>query len=240
MSDYINEGTAIILRSTLSVAVLFIISKAIGTRQISQLTFYDYIVGISIGSIAASLALDKDITFWHPLLAMIVYALFSYCISLITSKSIIARRFFTGKPDIIIYKGSFIEKNINKNHLDINEVISECRLAGYFNIADIEYAIMETTGKISFLPKSSARPPNSCDLNLSPKPSELVANIIIDGKIMSENLKAMGKNEQWLKNELQKQKIDKISEILLATVDTENNLSVFFKNETLKNEEFFI
>ncbi|MDF2685806.1 MAG: hypothetical protein K0S55_987, partial [Clostridia bacterium] len=154
MSEFFTNSGEIILKAFFSVIVLFLLCKLIGPRLISQMDYYDYIVGITIGSIAAEMAVGHDLPFYIPVIAMVVYAVFTILISILTDKSIIIRRFFSGTPIFLIYKGNIIESNLKKSHYDLNNLLSVCRSNGYFDISKIEYAIMEETGKISFLLKT--------------------------------------------------------------------------------------
>ncbi len=217
----------IALRSVISLAVLFMITRMMGKKQISQLTFFDYVIGISIGSISAELAFNNDIPYSHGLIAVAIYGVIAILISVLTNKRLWARRFFTGRAFILIDKGKILEENLTKVRYDINDLLAEARNSGYFNISDIEYAVMETNGKLSFLPKEEKSPPLLEDLGIQKKQEGLVANVIIDGKVMRENLQNAGLNEDWLKQELKKQHFSSIHEIILATADNNNALTVF-------------
>ena len=221
----------ILLRSVISILFLFVLTKLMGAKQISQLTFFDYAIGISIGSIAADIAADIESSYWDALCGMVIYAVVAIAISCVTQKSIKARRVLTGTPTILINRGQILRDNLKKVKFDINELLCECRVSGYFNVADLEYAIMEPNGRISFIPKAAKKPVTAEDLSLTPTQERLVANVIIDGRIMPENLKVMGKNEDWLYKNLKKQQVKGIEEIVLATLDTDNNLSVYQEGE---------
>ena len=221
----------ILLRSILSILFLFILTKLMGAKQISQLTFFDYAIGISIGSIAADIAADIESSYLDAISGMVIYAAVAIGISWITQKSMKARRVFTGTPTILINRGQILKDNLKKAKFDINELLCECRVSGYFNVADLEYAIMEPNGRISFIPKAAKKPVTAEDLNLTPSQERLVGNVVIDGKIMPENLKAMGKNEDWLYKNLKAQNIKNLEDIVLATLDTDNNLSVYQEGE---------
>lgn len=226
---YITDVGDIAVRAIVSLVVLFLITRMMGKKQLSQLTFFDYVVGISIGSLASELAATDEVPYQHALTGIVVYGVCAWLISLITNKSILARRFFTGHTFLLIDRGKILEENMAKVKYDINDLLSEARNAGYFNIADIEYALLETNGKISFLPKSDRLPPTLADLNLQKPQERLTANVIIDGEVMAENLKMIGLNEEWLKKELAKQHIRKITDVILATVDGTNALSIYAK-----------
>lgn len=224
----INYLPDILIRSVVSVSVLFLLSKIVGARQLSELTFYDYIVGISIGSIAAEMAFDRTVPFSHPLAAMLVYSLFSLLLAFITDKSIKARRMITGTPTVIIKNGKILEPNMKHIRLDINELLRECRTNGYFNVSDIEFAFMENNGKMSFIPKSANRPVTVQDLNISVTQEKPQISVIIDGKVLEDNLKASGNDKNWLNKELRSMGY-KTEDVLLANVGSDNTLTVFKK-----------
>lgn len=173
-----------------------------------------------------------------PFVAMIVYALASVLLSLLTNKSIKARRFITGKPSILYDHGTLYCKNLSKAKIDINEFLMQCRVNGYFDLANIETAILEANGQISFLPIANQKPVTGKDLNIHPSQDYLVANVIIDGNIMQKNLAHTGHNETWLHKQLKAQDITKISDVLLATCDSNNILRIYKKNTEDMKKDF--
>lgn len=229
----------VFLASIGSIIALFILTKIMGNREMSQLSMFDYINGITIGSIAAEMATSLESDFMKPLLAMAIYALFSVLISYVTNKSIKLRRILTGKTLVLLENGKIFDRNLKKAHLDINEFLTQCRTGGFFNIADIQTAILETNGKISFLPMETRRPVNPSDLNLNPTKEKPLFNLIIDGKVLEDNLKAVGKNDKWLEKQIHLQGIQNISDVFLATFDSENNLSVYMKVKKPMSRDMF-
>lgn len=215
--------------ATASVIVLFLLTKLMGQKQISQLSLFDYINGITIGSIAAEMATALEQDFWLPLTAMVIYTLFSLLISVLERKSIKLNKFFVGNPNILLENGVLYEKNLRRAHLSVTEFLSQCRIGGFFNLADLQCAILEPNGSISFLPKGDMRPVTPADMQLAAAPSTLLPNVIVDGKILCANLRALGLNEVWLLNRLQEQSIPSAADVFLATVDAEKQLSVYKK-----------
>lgn len=220
-------------------AVLFLLTKLMGRKQISQLTFFDYIIGISIGSIAAQIAVDRETSFVDGITALIVYALVATVISILTCKSILARRFFTGAPTILVQHGKIVEKNLKKEKFDLNDLLSECRINHIFNFDDIEYAIMEANGRISFLTKSQKRPATPEDLQIAVEQEEPIATVIIDGKVMAENLIKISKSREWLLAELKKQNVSSPKEVFFATCDNNGKLVLHKKNEQTTTKDIF-
>lgn len=222
-----------------SLIVLFISTKLIGNKQISELTMFDYINSITIGSIGAEMATNVDI-FHLSLTAIAVYTLVILLVSYVTQKSVKIRRILTGTSIILMENGKLYPKNFSKSKLDINEFLTQCRINGYFNLEEIDTAILEQNGKISILPNVSARPVNTKDLNLAVPQEKISVNVILDGSVMEDNLRRSGNDIEWLKHELEKQNITSISDVFLAVCDTENNkLTVYVKAQNEQNSDVF-
>lgn len=222
------ELLKIALSSFGSIITLFILMKILGNRQMSQLSMFDYINGITIGSIAAEMATALEGDFLKPLVAMMVYAAAICILSFISAKSLIARKIIGGTSYILFQNGKLIEKNFKKSKIDINDFLTQCRTNGYYNLSDLYSATLETNGHISFIPISIKRPSTPEDLNLNPIQEKAVFNIIIDGQIIEENLNATGNNKKWLENNLKNQNAN-ISNIFLATCDSYNNMVIYTK-----------
>lgn len=231
---FMQEVLYIIALSLGSIVAMFILTKLIGYRQMSQMSMFDYVNGITIGSIAAEMATSLEENFVQPLVAMVVYALAAILLSWCSSKSIKMRKIIEGKPLVLLDKGELYLDSLRKAKIDVNEFLVQCRVNGYFDISKIETAVLEGNGKISFLPKSSDRPATPADLNLSPQQDFMTANVILDGNIMRENLRHTGNDEKWLLNQIKGQGADKISDVLLATCDVNNQVTVFLKNSRKK------
>ena len=229
----------IITLSLGSLVILFLLTKLMGNREMSQLTMFDYIVGITIGSIAAEMSTSLENNFIEPIVAMIVYGLVTVLISYLTCKSLSIRRFFNGKAKILLDNGKLYRKNFKSSKIDLNDFLMECRINGYFNLNDIQTAILEPNGRISFLPKSNRRPVEPEDLNISPLQENVLVNVILDGVLLKENLEKTGNNLNWLENNLKKQGINNIKKVFLATCDNENNLSVYVKLNKENKHGFF-
>ena len=219
----------VFLTSVGSVAYLFILTKLLGNKQMSQLSMFDYINGITIGSIAAEMATALEDDFLLPMIGMAVYTAAALLISLVASHSIKLRKFLIGRPLILYDNGKLYRECMKKAKLDLNEFLTECRNNGYFNLSEIQTAILETNGKISILPATSSRPVTPADMNLSPAQEKLPVNLIIDGSVLADNLKAIGKNEKWLQNQLLAQGYHDVREIFLATCDDQDNVSLYVK-----------
>ena len=223
------EILKVVLVSLLSAVVLFIIAKLIGHKQISQLDLFDYITGITIGSIGAELAteLEKPI---KPFIAMIVYGAITVTLSVITSKFPKTRKIINGSPTIIMNNGKIYRKNMKKAKIDLSEFLMLCRQEGYFNLSDIQTAIFEYNGRLTVLPVSTKRPVNPEDMNLSPEPEYISTEVIMDGRILDENLKRMGLDKKWLEKQIKDQGFKNAKEIFLGICDQNKQLNLY-RNE---------
>lgn len=228
----------IVLTSLGSLVTLFILTKLMGYREVSEMSMFDYINGITIGSIAAEMATDLE-KFEEPLVAMITYSTVIILISIIGSKSIKARRFLEGKPLILMNNDEIFYKNLAKARVDIDELLSALRNSGYFDISQIQSVVLESNGKFSILPKADNRPATPQDLGLNVQSESLVANVIIDGHIMQDNLKHTGNDENWLHHQLHGQGVKDVSKVLLATCDTHNTVTVYTKDENTVSGDIF-
>ena len=220
------ELIKLVLTSLLSVVTLFIITKLMGHKQLSQLDFFDYITGITIGSIAAELATELEEP-WKPFLATVIYGAASIILNLITHKFPKTRKYINGTPTILMSDGKIYRKNLKKAKLDLSEFTLLCRENGYFNLNDIQTAVFETNGKLTILPKSTARPLQPADVNLNPEQEELNTELIMDGRILHENLKRRGLDLIWLKKQLNEQGYKSEKEIFLGICDKNNKLYLF-------------
>ncbi len=208
-----------------SFAVLFVLMRLNGKRQISQLSAFDYINGITIGSIAAEMATELE-DFWKPLLAMVLYALLTLLVSVLTDKSRRFRYLATGKPQVLLEDGVFHRESFKGGHIDLDEFLSRSRLAGYFKVSDIKLAILEPCGDISFLPYDRCRPATPEDLGKAPTSSAAPIAVVGDGKILSERLSSAGVSEETVKEKLAAEKID-LSDVFLATCDENRELRIY-------------
>lgn len=219
----------VILTSILSVSLLFVITRLIGYRQLSELSLFDYINGITIGSIAAELATSEDGDAFKISIAMVIYGAFTILVAFLSDKSITLRKAFIGNPTLLMKNGRLYYEGFRKSRLDVNEFLMKCRNNGYFDITQIDTAILEPNGRVSFLPVSQDRPATPKDMKLSVTQDALVANVIIDGKVIEKSLSAIGKDEKWLRDRLKNQNYTDYSRILLASCDERGTVTVFEK-----------
>lgn len=220
--DYLKVA----LTAIFSAAELFIIAKFMGHKQISELDLFDYISGITVGSIAAELATEIENPL-KPAVAMIIYGIISIILSVLQSKFPRSRKYINGTPTILMNNGIIYRENMKKAKLDLSEFMMMCRQAGYFNLESIQTAVYEYNGKLSILPVTKDRPATPADMDLSPKQETIFTEIIMDGRILWENLSRLGLDQTWLDNQLKNKGINSAKEVFLAVCDNTNNLNIY-------------
>lgn len=233
--DYLE----IILRSLLAIAVLLFLARIDGAKQVGQLSFYDYIVGITAGSIAATLCIDREINIWYCIIAIVLFMLSSFFLSFVTSKSMFLRRAITGSPIFLIAKGELMYDGLKRAHFDINDLLRELRSQGYFDISEVNYAVLEANGTLSVMPKAASRPANASESGLSLSEDELNVNVIIDGKIIKGNLSAANATAEKINTELAKQNIASVKDVALGTMDNNGTLTCYLKESAPTSRTVF-
>ena len=214
------------LTALLSIVVLFILAKLMGTKQVSQVTMFDYVVGITIGSIAAELATELEEPA-KPLTALIIYGVVAVLISILTNKSVKARAVVTGKPLVLLENGVIYRENLKKARLDLSEFLTYCRMSGWFDLSQVQTAVLEHNGVISFLPKEADRPATPADLGHQPKQSQVQVPLVMDGKLLEDNIRQAGKETSWVYRGLLRQGYKDEEDVLLALWGGGEQLTVF-------------
>ena len=221
------EVLKVVLASLFSAAILFVIAKIIGHKQVAQLEFFDYITGITIGSIAAELATTLDKPWWKPTMSMIVFGIITIILSVLTRRLPRSRKFINGTPTIVLNDGKLYRKNMKKAKLELSEFLLLCRQEGYFNLDDIQTAVYEYNGKLSILPVSTKRPLTPEDMKLSPLPEHIGTGVIMDGRIIGSNLRRRDLSVAWLQKELKSQGYQSAKQIFLGICGKNNQLTLY-------------
>ena len=226
--DYVR----ILLSSLGSVVVLYLLTRLIGPRQVTELTVFDYLNSITIGSIAAEMALTKTLPdFLEALIATLVYGIATLGISYLTQFCPRLRPILIGRSLTLFSGGRFDKQNMRRSKLDLNEFLMGARNAGYFSLSEVECAILEPNGKISFLPKSDARPLTPKDVAIETEKAEAPFTVIMEGKIQGETLGRAGFDETWLTRTLS-ERGSRAAEIFLATVTESGTLEIFLEKKS--------
>lgn len=215
MPSYIQ----VLLNAVYSFIALFLISKILGKKQIAELNFTDYVVGITIGSIAAEWSTDVVNPWYYYAIALGIFMIFSFTISQLERTTLFLKSFLRGKPMMIIENGKIDYKILKKSKLDVNDLIGMCRNKGFFNLTDVAFAIFETNGDLSILPVGAQKPAVAEDLNIKIEPAQLTKFVIDDGIINKNYLKSLNKDNQWLFKKLKINSKKDLKNILVAFYD---------------------
>ncbi|MED4582569.1 DUF421 domain-containing protein [Brevibacillus choshinensis] len=229
MPEWLN----IMIRSVVAIVYLFLLTKLIGKRQIRQLTYIEYIVGITIGSIAAFMATDMDGPMYHSLIALTIIGLFPVLMDWLSLKSKMIRNWVEGNATILIKDGKILEDNLKKERLTSEELLEQLRTKNVFRAADVEFALMETSGELSVLLKSQHQPVTPQHLELVVSPAEEPQAVIMDGVIMDEPLSTIGLNRRWVRAELEKAGVA-LENVFLGQVDKGGQLYLDLYDDKLQ------
>lgn len=214
-----NEGLVVLVRSIIGFFTLLIFAKILGKQQISQLTFFDYILGITIGSIAAELTADLSSRAWPHWIGLLSWAVLGYLMEYITMKWRYAAKYLEGEPTIVIMNGKIMDKALRKMNYRISDIMELLRNKDVFDLNQVDFAIVEPNGQLSVLRKPEYEPLTAKDMKISKKPSGISTELIYDGILIEENLRQLNKDKKWLLNQLKSQGIKDVSEVFLATLN---------------------
>jgi uncharacterized membrane protein YcaP (DUF421 family) len=221
-----NQYLSIAIELISGFFLLFLITKILGKTQFSQITPFDFISALILGELVGNAVYDDEVKIMQIAFAVIIWGILMYVVEMVTQKFKGTRKLFEGEPNIVIHKGTIKYEALKKIKLDINQLQSLIRQQGYFSIQEVEYAIIETNGKASVLPKSEYDIPTNSDLNVPPKPTNLPITLMVDGEVIYDNLKEVGFDEQWLKDQLALQSIISFKDVLYAEWRQNNPLFV--------------
>ncbi|MDD4401746.1 MAG: DUF421 domain-containing protein [Desulfitobacteriaceae bacterium] len=229
-----NEGLVVVVRAFIAFFSLLIFARAIGKEQISQLNFFDYVLGITIGSIAASLTTDLSSRAWPHWVGLLTWVVLGYVMEVISTKWRYAAKLLEGEPVIVIMNGKIMEKVLKKMKYRVSEILELLRNKGIFDVNQVDFAIIEPNGQISALLKPEYQPLTPKDMKLKVSPTGISTELIYDGILIEENLKQLNKDKAWLLGQLKMQGIHDESEVFLATLNPAGSLYVDKYEDHLK------
>ncbi|GGH78810.1 uncharacterized membrane protein YcaP (DUF421 family) [Pullulanibacillus pueri] len=230
------EYLLILLRSLIAFVFLFIICRMLGKQQISQLTFFDYVVGITIGSIAANLSVNPSVKITSGIMSLLVWGIIPIIFAFMTLKSRSFATLIGGKPTVIIENGQVNEKNLKKSKLSVEQLMLNLREQNAFKLSDVELAVFETNGKMSVMKKSDQQPITPKILGMTLEQEKRPYVLIRDGQVQDKALEQFGYTKEWLYGEVQKQGAIDFKDVYIAQIDSKGNLYVDLKNDQ-KNEQ---
>jgi uncharacterized membrane protein YcaP (DUF421 family) len=225
------EYVIILIRSLFSFVILLAMTRMMGRTQLSQLTFFDYVVGISIGSIAASMSVDQNVKIINGIIGIIVWGLLPIAIAYANLKSYRFRKVTDGSPTVLIENGNIIENNMRKMRISGDELMLMLRQKNAFKLADVEFAVLETNGMLSVQKKTSAQPVTPKMLKLKVKEESEMSIVVLDGVILEKSLVAKGYTKEWLLSELKKKGVKQVTDIFIAQLTMDGKLHLDYRKE---------
>ena len=232
-----NEGLMTVVRGIIGFFTLLIFTRILGKQQVSQLTFFDYVVGITIGSTASSLTTDLTSRAWPHWVGLLTWTSLCFILQLITIKSKTAEKYLDGQPTIIISNGKILEKSMKKVRYTIGDLLAQLRDKGIFDLDTVAFAVLEKDGQLSILKKSECDFITPKDLKLKIPPASIDYEVIYDGSIVQDNLTTINRSEKWLMHKLNKQGINDTSEVFLATYNASSGLHIDLYEDHIKKED---
>lgn len=221
----------VIIRSIISFFSLLIVVRLMGKQQMSELTFFDYIVGITIGSFAATLSVQVNQNTIATLAGIAIWTVLPILLAFLGVHNVWIRKTMEGEASIVIANGKILEKNLRKTRISIDNLISLLRNQGVFNVADVEFALFEPNGNLSILKKADKQPLTPGDISMPTQYDGLPTVLISDGKLLTSALYSLNLSKAWLMYQLKKQNIEDVSLVSLAQLDTKKNLYVDLKGD---------
>ena len=224
-----------VFRTTVSFAALLLLTRLMGKKQMSQLTFFHYITGITIGSIAANIAGESEEPFWNGMISLVVWTLLTVLLSFITLKWGGSRMILDNQPTIVIRDGRIDEQAMKSVQLHLDDLNMMLREAGVFTAKDVQYAVLETNGALSVLQKVQQLPATKKDVKAGGGPPQYMpSEIIADGRVNRKNLRLYGLNEEWLLEEIGKHGVSRSDQVFFAQLLEDGTLDVTLKQPKLK------
>lgn len=205
---------------------LLIMLKFLGKVQFSQITPFDFITALVLGNFVGDAVFDNHSGLKEILFCIFIWGVLIYLIELLTQKSQFFRLILEGKPTMLVYKGEILYQQLKKNYLDLNQLQQLMRQQGFFSIYEAEYVILERDGQISIAPKHAYAPPTKQDFSIPDQPNHLPVALIMDGKLIRNNLNEAGYDEVWLQNQLSKKKVRDYKEVFYAEWQENRGLEV--------------
>lgn len=231
-----NEALVEIVRALIAFFTLLIFTRLLGKQQMSQLTFFDYVLGITVGSIAASLTIELTYDPWPMWIGLVTWIMAVLAFQLITVKWRYASKYIDGEPTVVIMNGMIMEAAMKKLRYRISDLTEQLRDKDVFDISQVEFAVLEVSGKLTVLKKSQYQPVTPKDMNIKTKYSGIGTELIYDGVIVDNNLKQVNRDRKWLYKELKRSGIKDESEVFFATLETTGKLYIDRYQDHIKSK----
>ncbi len=221
-----GEVSVVLVRSAITFFNLLILCRLLGKTQVSQLTFFEYVSGITLGSLAAELSTNLSLRPWPVFVGLFAWGGFTLLTQLVALKSRWMAKMLDGEPVILVYRGQILEENLRRLRMRESELAELLRSQSVFHFDEVELAILEPRGTLSVLRTADTQPVTPADLGIPASSRGLGIELVVDGEVMDQNLRRLGVNRTWLMAKLKEQGIRSPAEAFLAVVDADGKLYV--------------
>ena len=222
----LSEALIVLVRGVIGFFTLLIFARILGKQQISQLTFFDYVLGITIGSTASTLTTDLTSSAWAHWVGLLTWAVICFTMQIATLKSKTVSSYIDGEPTIVVMNGKIMEDAMKKMRFRLSDLLEQLRGKDVFDLKEVQFAVLEKDGQLSVLKKPEYIPVTPKDMNLYTGPGGLTITLIYDGTIIPKNLKVINKDKEWLTDELRKKGINDVEDVFMAAIDKSNSLYI--------------
>ncbi|WP_100407616.1 YetF domain-containing protein [Bacillus solitudinis] len=228
--------TNLVLRIVIAFITLLVLTRIMGRKELSEMTFINFVSAVTIGAMTANLVINSNLSIKNGVIALIGWSGITIFLGYINIKFNKARNVIESQPSILIKKGQIMEEQLRKERLDVDALKALLRQKNVFSVSDVEYAIFEIDGKLSVLKKEEKQPLTKSDLNIKQVNTDIFpisTSVISDGKVVQENLDKLNLNKQWLEKQLQQAGINYVSDVFYAEVQKDGQLYIDYKNDNL-------
>lgn len=233
-----NEGLVVIVRGIIGFFTLLIFTRIMGKQQVTQLTLFEYILGITIGSTASNLTTDLTSSAWSHWVGLLIWIVLGLIMQFVTLKSKFMMKYLSGEPELLIANGKIMETTMKKMRYSIYDLLEQLRFKDIFDIKEVEFAIIETNGTLTVLKKSQHQPLTPEDMNIPTDYKGLNTELIFSGNVIKYNLKKVNLDEKWLLNELKNKGVENIKDVYLASLDTSGTLYIdLYDDKGIENKD---
>lgn len=222
----------VVYQTAIAFGTILLLTIILGKQQIAQMTYFEYINGITFGSMAASLAVDLDQKTWQHFIALVLFGLFTLGMSFLSVKSRRARKLLEGDPVIVIADGKIMEENLRKSRFNIGQIMQLLRQKDIFDVSKVQFAILENDGQLSVMPKPDYQPVTHKNMFQKEEPPMIPMELVVDGQIIYENLRRLERSGKWLLEEVRKQKpFHSVRDLFYVAMESDGQLYVDLRED---------
>ncbi|BCU81094.1 DUF421 domain-containing protein [Polycladomyces abyssicola] len=221
------EYLQILLQTLVAFGTLLVVTVILGKQQIAEMTYFEYINGITVGSIAATLATDVDRNMGYHWLGLVAFSALTLLMSYVSLKSRKARKLLQGEPILIVSDGKIMEENMRKTRFTMAEILQLFRKKNVFDLSQVQFAVLENDGTLSVMMKPQYQPTTPKNVFQPSSVPQVPMELVVDGKVIHENLRKLGQSEKWLLEQIQKQKpVTSMDEVFYVAMESDGKLYV--------------